>query len=259
MRKRLTALLLAVIGLLCCGCGTGKTVGYLDADDREKLEGQLLKDLQLSYIESDPAIGELTLTNRTGYDLASLDIRWAGNKDFIARITGFPKGAAARLALSGNKKLPDKARTSDNQIRIDYVIGAYSYTSQPLSVELRADEKLKNFEIVVETEKGEVALKPGETTQFPLGDEINGLYSARITALTTNVNLAVGDRFQLNMDLEGRAPSGGRTLVYKLYDSDGIVLESQSAYFTENTARLYFTSADLMAVGRYVLRFAELD
>ena len=78
MRRRLTALLLAVIGLLCCGCGAGKKDGYLDADDRAKLEGQLLKDLQLSYSMTNPEIGTLSLANHTGYDLADLYIRWAG-------------------------------------------------------------------------------------------------------------------------------------------------------------------------------------
>ena len=72
MRRRLTALLLAVIGLLCCGCGAGKKDGYLDADDRAKLEGQLLKDLQLSYSMTNPEIGTLSLANHTGYDLADL-------------------------------------------------------------------------------------------------------------------------------------------------------------------------------------------
>ena len=256
MRRRLTALLLAVIGLLCCGCGAGKKDGYLDADDRAKLEGQLLKDLQLSYSMTNPEIGTLSLANHTGYDLADLYIRWAGNMENIVHITRFPNDPAARLVLNSNDKLPDKARAADNQIRIGYIIGAYRYVSKPLSVGLRTEEKI---EIVVETEKGAVILEQGGTTRFPAGNEINGLFSARITALTTNVNVIYGGQFQLSMDLEGRKPSDGRTLVYKLYDSDGIVLESNSAYFTENTAQLYFIDADVMAAGRYVLRFEELD
>ena len=212
----------------------------------------------------------LTAGIRSGYDeklilITQSDIN--GNRSLLIqqRMHGplqVDDTAVGKDRLAGAQSFC-KAGLGENEVQLGkelqifgYIIGAYRYVSKPLSVGLRTEEKI---EIVVETEKGAVILEQGGTTRFPAGNEINGLFSARITALTTNVNVIYGGQFQLSMDLEGRKPSDGRTLVYKLYDSDGIVLESNSAYFTKNTAQLYFIDADVMAAGRYVLRFEELD
>ena len=260
MRKRfLTLALLALVCLLCCGCGSKSGTKYLNAGDREKLEAQLLQDLHLACSEGNSMQGTLKLENNTGYDLHDLNIRWAVTNEYIASITSFPAGARASLSLSADRTLAEKAQSAGNQLRIHYTVGAYSYAAQPMDVQLEDMGKLTDVEILVETANGHQPLEIGGTTQFPTGVEISGLSSARVFSLTTQLNPIAGDRFQLNISLEGKAPSGGSNpeLVYKLFNSDGIVLESDYAYFTDDSATLYFSDADVMAAGRYLLRFEE--
>lgn len=259
MKKRFAILILLVLaGLFCCGCVFSKKANYLDEESRKQLETQLLSDMTLILGDSGSQQGFLELANHTGYDLTDLSIRWSETNDYIAFITRFPAGAKARLAVNANESLQEKAKENNDMIKMKYTVGAYSYLTQPLAVEMNNEQNPMNVEIIVETEDGDVRLEIDGTTPFPKGNEINGLYSARITALKTSLNPVAGNRFQLNMSCEGREPSGsGVYLVYKLINSDGIILESSTAYFTDGTAPLYFTDIDVLNTGRYILRFEE--
>ena len=155
--------------------------------------------------------------------------------------------------------MQEKAQSAGGQIWIEYVVGAYRYVTQPIDMQLEGAGKLTNIEICVETGTGRLPLTLGGTTEFAAGVEINGLTSTRISSLTTELNPLSGGRFQLHIDLKGKAPSGGSnsTLIYKLYDNSGIVLDSGSVFFSEDEGTLYFSNSDLMEAGQYLLRFAE--
>ena len=258
MRKRFfIPALIVLVCFLCCGCGSRKAK-YLDPAGREKLESRLLEDLHFACSEGDSVQAMLRLENNTGYDLHDVSIRWAANDEYIAWISSFPAGTRARLALSTDRPWKEKVQSAGGQFRLEYVVGAYRYVTQPIDMQLESAEAISNMEIYVETGTGRMPLTVGGTTEFATGVEINGLTSARINSLTTKLSPLANGRFQLQIDLKGQAPGGtSSTLSYKLYDSSRIVLDSGIVSFTEDEATLYFSGAGVTEGGQYLLCFAE--
>ena len=258
-----TAMLLAL--LLCCvflcACGKGQSIPYLTEEERGALDQGLAESIVISYDPEYPQSSEMIIVNGSNHALSDFWVMRRGSNTVVARFFSLPAGGKAVTSAYSSESPWDKLAAGDPKFYFRYSVGAYSYTSEDLTLQIQpkgeAALTAEPLEIQIETENGAEPLALDGKTEFSSGTEIDGLSAFRIYSLTGSVSYSETGNYYYNLcfDVEGKKPSSG-TLVYKLLDAEDVIWDSGSiSFYSGDTDRIYISA--YLDPGTYTLLFEE--
>ena len=256
---KILALLLCCVFL--CACGKGSSSPYLTEEERSALEQGLAESIVISYDPEYPQSSEMTVENNSDHILSDFWVMRRGSNTVIARFFSLPAGGKAAASAYSSESAWNKLAAGDPQFYFRYSIGAYSYTSEDLSLKIQPRAKAESsgepLEILIATADGVIPLDLNGKTEFSSGTEIDGVSAFRIYSLTGSVNYSETGNYyySVGFDVEGKKPGSG-TLAYKLLDADDVIWDSGSiSFYSGDTDRIYISP--YLDPGTYTLLFEE--
>ncbi len=265
--KRILALLLSI--LLCfsfAGCKQKKAVApYLDEAERSAIETGIFESMKILVDTDYDGTAYISFRNNSNYNLAEFYLMTGDENEVLNRIGELPAQTECAYSLSMGESWYTIASEADNHYKIRYTIGDYSYLSEAYRIDLSETgsegplEDLPPIQVFVDTVNGRVSLNLYGQNSFPTGNEIYGLVSSRIYELTGSVSYTPSGHYyySLKFDIGAKAPDQGKTLVYKLFNSEGIILYVDSARLQDGNGTLYCFAE--LEPGDYTLVFEEID
>ena len=261
MKKTRIILALLLCCVFLCACGKGQSSPYLTEEERGALDQSLAESIVITYNPEYPQSSEMTFVNSSDYMLSDFWVSMRGSNTVVARFFSVPAGGKALANAYSSESTWDKLAAGDPKFYFRYSIGAYSYTSEDLSLQIqpKGDAALsaEPLEILIETADGVMPLDLNGKTEFSTGTEIDGLSAFRIYSLTGSASYSEsGDYYyNLSFDVEGKKPASG-TLAYKLLDTEDVIWDSGSiSFYSGDTDKLYI--GEYLAPGTYTLLFEE--
>lgn len=261
MKRTAMILSLLVACILLCGCGKKDSSPYLTEEQRSELNRQIAESITITYQADYAQSAEMRIENRSDYNLSDFYLMRRGSNTVVGLYESFP--AQTKAVYSAYSEVGwDQLAKSDPQFYFRYTIGAYSYTSEDMMLNIvpkeAGSEDARPLEILLETADGTIPLDLSGKTEFSTGTELNGLSTARIYSMDTSVSYSeYGDYYySLKFETEGKKPSSGE-LVYKLLDQDGLIWYSNYISFYSGDTQTVYISAYLDP-GTYTLRFEEI-
>ncbi len=261
MKKTGVILALLLCCVLLCACGKGPSSPYLTEEERSSLEQSLADSIVVSYDPEYPQSSEMTVENNSEHTLSDFWVMRRGSNTVVARFFSLPAGGKAVSSAYSSETAWDKLAAGEPQFYFRYSVGAYSYTSEDLSLRIQSKGEAvlsaAPLEVLIETEDGVSPLDLKGKTEFSSGTEIEGVSAFRIYSLTGSVNYSENGNYyySLSFDIEGKKPGSG-TLVYKLLDADDVIWDSGSiSFYSGDTDRIYISP--YLDPGTYTLLFEE--
>ena len=256
----IAAALLLVLLLSACGSGLGRVrTPYLSTADRTTLEKSIMDSARIAQTGDQYYPYQIRLENQGKQALTDVTFRSFNNNNFIGYISHFFPGEKLKLDISGAANwMSDEIRDDRLEMIFYYTIGEYTYTSERFFVPVEEAEIGEDMEIEIQLElaDGPSPMIINGNNEFRQGDEIQGLASGKIYGIESTVEFqSYNGSYEFRATLEGKEPKDYGRIVYKMLDSEGLVLDSDSLYWNDDgTSSIY--GIDLEP-GSYTLRFEE--
>ena len=115
--------------------------------------------------------------------------------------------------------------------------------------------------VYVETAAGRIPLDLSGSVTFNAATKIDGLETASIDAIYSRreAKIDANGVSMLSLYCTGDAPDYDRSVVYKLFDADGVIRYSSDLYFVDGEAEQQLFIFSPLEPGEYTLRFEELE
>ena len=246
--------------LMLTACGKAERVPYLSGNERKKLETQFMDNIRLAQgIQSSTDL-DFSFKNTSDHTLQDFGVLRADNGVSLISFPSIPAGCEVRCRAAGSEELASIAEKTDHQYRFRYTIGDYTYESPCYTIELNPSDEAaaSDLTILLNTDSGTIPLDFSKIIEFPIGNEINGIESARIYSIESSANYDESRKlyYSVTLRIQCREPDSGR-LICKVYDADGVVVTTASAYVTDEFWDAYLSTEFEPGV-RYTLVFREV-
>lgn len=255
MSRKRYVLLAVLCAFLLAACGKTETP-YLGGSEREKLEKQLIENIQMNISPDGLSVLQFSFKNTTGHDLQDFALVRSDNGNQLIWFSSIPAGGSVKCVKSSSEDL----EKTGNRYSLLYTIGDYTYKSPYYTIYLQSSAEVSNSKIKVqlETDSGLKNMDFTKKMEFQIGNEIRGLKDSRIYSIESSVNYSPYDDVynSLHFIINGKEPDKGN-LICKVYDDKGILLGTADAYFSDGNWNAYFFT-DFDPNVTYKLVFKEL-
>ena len=243
--------ILPIILLVCilCGCSSdakSTQAPYLDLSEREKIESTILESLE--FFEEEYFV-TAHFSNNTKYMLRDVQFVLSENNLIACSIPCLEKNASGKLRVYS-----DEVKADGCKVYLIYTIGEYRYTSEltvPVRKTLAEEKEIPDIHISVKTKDGLMELDFSKPLEFFSGTEVSGLQKTRIYSIQPEIPYDGA----VDIRVTGSKPDNFyKTVVAKLWDENGIIVDTSSLYFSQEENTLYFFDVE---PGNYTLTFEE--
>lgn len=238
--------------LVCILCGCSSQANYLKEGERKKIEETLLNSFELQVEEY-----RITASFHNGSNYTLHDVKFVSTEtnNVLLSILRLDSGMSGNLRVYGQEI---EELDSDDTVYLEYTVGEYTYCSDAeVAVRKTTAEKTLDTtaapKVSVATKNGMMELDYDSPLEFSTGTEVSGLKKYKIYSIIPEVPYEGG----LEILLTGSKPDKYYgTLIAKLWNEDGDVINSSSVYFSDNNATIYVFNSK---PENYSLTFEEIE